>query len=111
MEKNDVARTVAALEGDLKRVKLDAEAFGRDLKLLREEKEKLFTELASCSQWFYGSKMRRVSSKRRWLMFQDEAAARTSVPLQPRATLGCGWWLRLLDLVFLFLFSPLLLFV
>ncbi|KAH7922631.1 hypothetical protein BV22DRAFT_645305 [Leucogyrophana mollusca] len=40
-EKNDVARTVAALEADLKRVKRDAEAFGRDLKALRAEKEKL----------------------------------------------------------------------
>ncbi|KAL0576236.1 hypothetical protein V5O48_005746 [Marasmius crinis-equi] len=32
---------VAALESDLRRVKRDAEAFGRDLKLLRAEKEKL----------------------------------------------------------------------
>ncbi|KAG5644884.1 hypothetical protein DXG03_007525 [Asterophora parasitica] len=39
-EKNDVARTVAVLEADLWRVKKDAEAFGRDLKLLRAEKEK-----------------------------------------------------------------------
>ncbi|KII85948.1 hypothetical protein PLICRDRAFT_114966 [Plicaturopsis crispa FD-325 SS-3] len=39
-EKNDIARTVAALEADLKRVRKDAEAFGRDLKLLRAEKEK-----------------------------------------------------------------------
>ncbi|KAG5654174.1 hypothetical protein H0H81_006556 [Sphagnurus paluster] len=39
-EKNDVARTVAVLEADLCRVKKDAEAFGRDLKLLRAEKEK-----------------------------------------------------------------------
>ncbi|KAF9466148.1 hypothetical protein BDZ94DRAFT_1341734 [Collybia nuda] len=40
-EKNDVARTVSILESDLRRVKKDAEAFGRDLKLLRIEKEKL----------------------------------------------------------------------
>jgi len=40
-EKSDVARTVAALEADLRRVRRDAEAFGRDLKLLRGEKEKL----------------------------------------------------------------------
>ncbi|GLB41649.1 putative pericentrin-AKAP-450 domain of centrosomal targeting protein [Lyophyllum shimeji] len=39
-EKSDVARTVAALEADLRRVKKDAEAFGRDLKLLRAQKEK-----------------------------------------------------------------------
>lgn len=39
-EKSNVARTVAVLESDLKRVKRDAEAFGRDLKLLRAEKEK-----------------------------------------------------------------------
>ena len=44
LEKNDVARTVAALEADLKCVKRDAEAFGRDLKLLRAEKEKLETK-------------------------------------------------------------------
>ena len=41
VEKTDVARTVAFLEADLKRVKRDAEAFGRDLKALRSEKEKL----------------------------------------------------------------------
>lgn len=40
IEKTDVARTVAALESDLRRVKRDAEAFGRDLKILRTEKEK-----------------------------------------------------------------------
>jgi chromosome segregation ATPase len=43
-EKSDVARTVAVLEADLKRVKKDAEAFGRDLKLLRAEKEKQQTK-------------------------------------------------------------------
>jgi predicted nucleic acid-binding Zn-ribbon protein len=42
-EKNDVARTVATLEADLRRVKKDAEAFGRDLKLLQTEKERLET--------------------------------------------------------------------
>ncbi|KAG2358528.1 hypothetical protein BDR07DRAFT_1294630, partial [Suillus spraguei] len=41
IEKTDVARTVAALESDLRRVKRDAEAFGRDLKTLRTEKQKL----------------------------------------------------------------------
>lgn len=40
-ERNDVSQTVAALQADLKRVRKDAEAFGRDLKLLRTEKEKL----------------------------------------------------------------------
>jgi chromosome segregation ATPase len=40
-EKSGVARTVAALEADLNQVRKDAEAFGRDLKLLRAEKEKL----------------------------------------------------------------------
>ncbi|KAJ7117849.1 hypothetical protein C8R44DRAFT_832392 [Mycena epipterygia] len=40
-EKSDVARTVAALEADLRRVRRDAEAFGRDLKLLRSEKERI----------------------------------------------------------------------
>ncbi|KAF5351346.1 hypothetical protein D9758_008042 [Tetrapyrgos nigripes] len=40
-EKDDVAQTVAALEADLRRVKKDAQAFGRDLKQLRAEKEKL----------------------------------------------------------------------
>lgn len=40
-ERSDVAQTVAALEADLKRVRENAEAFGRDLKDLRAEKEKL----------------------------------------------------------------------
>lgn len=39
-QKSDVARTVALLESDLKRVRRDAEAFGRDLKHLRAEKER-----------------------------------------------------------------------
>ena len=39
-EKNDVAKTVALLENDLKRVRRDAEAFGKDLKTLRGEKER-----------------------------------------------------------------------
>ncbi|KAF8159408.1 hypothetical protein B0H34DRAFT_703324 [Crassisporium funariophilum] len=40
-EKSDVARTVATLEADLRRVRRDAEGFGRDLKALRTEKDKL----------------------------------------------------------------------
>jgi chromosome segregation ATPase len=40
-EKSDVARTVAALEADLRRVRRDAEEFGHDLKLLRRDKENL----------------------------------------------------------------------
>jgi chromosome segregation ATPase len=43
-EKSDVARTVATLEADLRRVRRDAEAFGRDLKLLRTEKERVEAE-------------------------------------------------------------------
>ncbi|KAK0501582.1 hypothetical protein EDD18DRAFT_1066550 [Armillaria luteobubalina] len=39
-ERSEVSRTVAVLEADLKRVKKDAEAFGRDLKLLRTEKDR-----------------------------------------------------------------------
>lgn len=39
-QKTDVSRTVAALEGDLQRVRRDAEAFGRDLKHLRAEKDR-----------------------------------------------------------------------
>jgi chromosome segregation ATPase len=42
-EKSDVAQAVAVLEADLRRVKRDAEAFGRDLKTLRAEKEKMET--------------------------------------------------------------------
>jgi chromosome segregation ATPase len=38
-EKEDVARTVASLEADLRRVKKNAESFGRDLKRLRAEKQ------------------------------------------------------------------------
>ncbi|KIK90884.1 hypothetical protein PAXRUDRAFT_831297 [Paxillus rubicundulus Ve08.2h10] len=40
MEKTDIARTITALEADLKRVRKDAEIFGRDLKALRAEKER-----------------------------------------------------------------------
>jgi chromosome segregation ATPase len=40
-ERTDVSRTVTILEADLKRVKRDAEAFGRDLKLLRSEKDRM----------------------------------------------------------------------
>lgn len=40
-ERSDVARTVSALQADLRRVKADAEAFGRDLKLLRAERERI----------------------------------------------------------------------
>ncbi|KAL1693565.1 hypothetical protein GGG16DRAFT_88498 [Schizophyllum commune] len=40
-ERSDVAKTVGVLEADLKRVRRDAEAFGRDLQALRGEKEKL----------------------------------------------------------------------
>jgi hypothetical protein len=40
-EKSDVARTIALLQADLTRVKRDAEAFGRDLRLLRAEKENM----------------------------------------------------------------------
>ncbi|KAF9224049.1 hypothetical protein BS17DRAFT_880101 [Gyrodon lividus] len=40
VEKTDIARTIAALEADLKRVRKDAEIFGRDLKALRAEKER-----------------------------------------------------------------------
>ncbi|THH27181.1 hypothetical protein EUX98_g7008 [Antrodiella citrinella] len=43
-EKSDVARTVASLEADLRRVKRDAEAFGGDLKALRDQKERLERE-------------------------------------------------------------------
>ncbi len=39
-ERSEVSRTVASLEADLRRVRKDAEAFGRDLKMLRSEKEK-----------------------------------------------------------------------
>lgn len=38
-ERNDVAKTIAVLESDLKRVRKDAETFGRDLKALKSEKE------------------------------------------------------------------------
>ena len=36
-----MARTLASLEADLKRVRHDAETFGQDLKLLRKEKDNL----------------------------------------------------------------------
>jgi chromosome segregation ATPase len=40
-EKTGVTQAVEVLEADLKRVKRDAEVFGRELKLLRAEKERL----------------------------------------------------------------------
>lgn len=43
-EKNDTMKTIITLEADLKRVKRDAETFGRDLKALRAEKEKAETK-------------------------------------------------------------------
>ena len=43
-EKSDIARTVARLEADLKRIGHDAEAFSQDLKLLRMENDKLKTQ-------------------------------------------------------------------
>ncbi|KAJ3917416.1 hypothetical protein F5877DRAFT_44671 [Lentinula edodes] len=43
-ERSDVAQTVAVLEADLRRVRDSAEAFGRDLKELRLEKERLEKE-------------------------------------------------------------------
>lgn len=43
-EKGDVARTVTALEADLRRVRRDAEAFGRDLKALRAQKDRMEEE-------------------------------------------------------------------
>ncbi|EKM50608.1 uncharacterized protein PHACADRAFT_152721 [Phanerochaete carnosa HHB-10118-sp] len=43
-ERGDLARTVAALETDLRRVRRDAEAFGRDLRELRAQKDKLEAE-------------------------------------------------------------------
>ncbi|KXN84255.1 hypothetical protein AN958_12828 [Leucoagaricus sp. SymC.cos] len=39
-EKHDVAKTIASLETDLRRVRRDAETFGRDLRALRVEKER-----------------------------------------------------------------------
>ncbi|KAJ2930836.1 hypothetical protein H1R20_g6245, partial [Candolleomyces eurysporus] len=44
-EKDGVAKTVSGLEADLRRVRRDAEAFGRDLRTLRAEKEKLESKL------------------------------------------------------------------
>lgn len=43
-ERSNVAETVAVLEADLRRVRDNAEAFGRDLKELRLEKERLEKE-------------------------------------------------------------------
>ncbi|KAH9927002.1 uncharacterized protein B0H18DRAFT_306413 [Fomitopsis serialis] len=43
-EKSDVVHSVAALEADLQRVRRDAEMFGRDLKLLRTQKDRLEEE-------------------------------------------------------------------
>lgn len=43
-ENGDVARSVATLEADLQRVRNDAEVFGRDLRLLRAQKDRLEEE-------------------------------------------------------------------
>lgn len=43
-EKKDVTKNISALETDLKRVRRDAEMFGRDLRRLRTEKEKAETK-------------------------------------------------------------------
>jgi len=40
-EHSDVMRTVSSLETDLRRVKRDAEAFGRDLRTLKAERDEL----------------------------------------------------------------------
>ena len=40
-EHSDVMRTVSGLESDLRRVKRDAEAFGRDLRALKAERDEL----------------------------------------------------------------------
>jgi hypothetical protein len=40
LKNNDVAKTVVILENDLKRVRRDAEAFGKDLEILRGENER-----------------------------------------------------------------------
>ncbi|KAH6915818.1 hypothetical protein BKA70DRAFT_1093050 [Coprinopsis sp. MPI-PUGE-AT-0042] len=44
-DKPDMSKTIATLEADLRRVRRDAEAFGRDLKTLRAEKDKLEAKL------------------------------------------------------------------
>ena len=44
LEKGDMARTVATLEADLRRVQRDAEVFGRDLRQLRAQKDRLEAE-------------------------------------------------------------------
>ncbi|KAL4062576.1 hypothetical protein J3A83DRAFT_4310372 [Scleroderma citrinum] len=41
VEKTDIVRTIDTLEAELKRVKKDAEIFGRDLKALKVEKENM----------------------------------------------------------------------
>ncbi|KAG6334363.1 hypothetical protein ID866_4724 [Astraeus odoratus] len=41
VEKTDITRTIDVLEAELKRVRKDAEAFGRDLKVLKAEKQKM----------------------------------------------------------------------
>jgi chromosome segregation ATPase len=43
-EKKDVTKTISALETDLRRVRRDADTFGRDLRKLRTEKEKAETK-------------------------------------------------------------------
>lgn len=44
MEKGDLARAVSTLEADLRRVRRDAEAFGKSLRELRSQKDRLEAE-------------------------------------------------------------------
>ena len=44
-EKDGVAKNISGLEADLRRVRNDAEAFGKDLKLLKAEKDRLEAKL------------------------------------------------------------------
>lgn len=44
-EKDGVAKNISGLEADLRRVRNDAEAFGKDLKMLKAEKDRLEARL------------------------------------------------------------------
>jgi len=74
-EKDDVAKTVAALENDLRRVKRDAEAFGRDLKLLRAEKEKL--ELKHQDEQVKAERLKKQSQTQIRLLNEEVESQRT----------------------------------
>ncbi|KAF8645080.1 hypothetical protein AX16_008138 [Volvariella volvacea WC 439] len=71
-EKSDATKTVATLERDLRRVRVDAEVFGKDLRLLRAEREREDTKHREDMQQLERSK-RQIQTQLRLANEQLEA--------------------------------------